>query len=362
MAEGALSVKLEGVAGGFNIDVAFDAPGRGITALFGPSGSGKTTLLRAVAGLQQLHGTVRLGKAVWQDSAAGIFQPPHRRAVGYVFQEASLFPHLSVRKNLLYGADRAKRSDGTAATTIEDAAAMMQITDLLDRDPAALSGGERQRVAIARALLRRPALLLMDEPVSALDRRSRNAVLACLEALHRDLAIPVLYVSHDTSEVARLADHMVLVEDGRVQASGPAPSLFDRLEFTPPGGRYEASALLPAVVTAHDANGGITRLRADTHDIRVPLAAMPVGSAVTLRIRARDVALATKKPEGISIRNILPGTISDMQQRDGSPYTDVQINVGSAHLRAQVTRDACADLGLQPGSDVFALVKSMSFD
>src|SRR5262249_16143051 len=215
-----ISVKFKGNLGKFALDVAFEAPLHGITALLGPSGSGKSTVLRCVSGLSRLSGELRLGEEVWQD-LRGTFLWPHDRAIGYVFQEASLFPHLSVRKNLLYGHQRALKAGASEEIRLDDVVGLMGISNLLDRATAALSGGERQRVAIARALLAQPRLLLMDEPLSSLDRQNKEEILPYFEALHDTLSIPILYVSHDIADVERLADFLVLLEHGRVIASGP---------------------------------------------------------------------------------------------------------------------------------------------
>lgn len=361
MTDTRLEASYNGTTGGFRIDLDFAMPLEGITALFGASGSGKTSILRAIAGLSRLDGSLKVGGDVWQDDKAGVFLPPHKRSVGYVFQEASLFPHLTVRDNLLYGQKRIP-TGGSARLDIDDVAALMDIAPLQDRHPATLSGGERQRVAIGRALLRAPRLLLMDEPVSALDQRGRDKLLRCLDQLHKDLTLPILYVSHDTAEVARLADHTVLISNGRKLAEGPTRDIFERLDILPPGGSPEASVLLEAVIVAHDPISHLTHLRVGEHDISIPHITGDVGSTVMLRVRARDVAIATTKPEGISIRNILAGTISDMREDTASPYVELLVDIGGGHVRAQVTHDACADLALHEGQQVHALVKSMSLD
>ena len=214
-----------GLLGRFSLNVAFTTPMRGITALFGPSGSGKTTTLRCIAGLQHLAGKLTVGAEIWQEDSACIFRKPHQRSIGYVFQEPSLFPHLSVRRNLLYGARRAIRDGGVQPISEDDVIDLLGLGQLLDRSPHALSGGERQRVAVGRALLSQPRLLLMDEPLAALDRATKDDILPYFEALHGALSVPILYVSHDMAEVERLADHLVLLDQGRVIASGPLSEL-----------------------------------------------------------------------------------------------------------------------------------------
>ena len=359
----AIEAAFAGVVGGFRLDARFSAPMRGITALFGPSGSGKTTILRAVAGLAQLSGRLTVAGGVWQDDAAGVFVPTHRRPIGYVFQEASLFPHLSVRKNLEFGRRRAVAPDA-AGSGLDPAEviALLGLAPLLDRAPGALSGGERQRVAIGRALLSRPRLLLMDEPLSALDRSARDGILPYLEALHETLVLPILYVSHDLDEVARLADRMVLIEAGRVAAEGPVEAMVERLDFRPSAGGFEAGVVLHARVRAHDTLYRLTRLDCHGREVAVPLIDRAVGEDVRLRIRARDVALATRRPEGLSIRNILPGHVAEIAVAPDTAFAEVIVDIGGGRLRARITREALADLGLAVGTPVFALVKSISFD
>jgi len=350
-----------GQTGVLAIDVDFTMPGMGVTALFGASGSGKTTILRAIAGLGKLEGSLRVGGTLWQDSASGLFMAPHERPIGYVFQEASLFPHLNVADNIKFGEKRSLWS-GRTPPVFGHIVELMKISHLLARAPHTLSGGERQRVAVARALMRGPELLLMDEPVSALDRGGRDEVLACLEALHREARIPILYVSHDSAEVARLADHLVIIKAGRKEAEGPTGTLFSQLDFTPPDGRSEAGVMLEATVQSHDKGMSLTQLEAGDQTLTTPLIDAAIGSRVSVRVKARDVALALKKPEAISIRNILKGKIADIHDAEDVCHVDVLVDIGGRQIRSQVTHDACRDLSLEVGTPVFALVKSMSFD
>jgi molybdate transport system ATP-binding protein len=347
-----------GTTGGFSLDVAFSAPMRGVTALFGPSGSGKTTVLRAVAGLTRLGGRLTVDGEVWEDSRS--FLAPHRRAIGYVFQEPSLFPHLSVRGNLTYGAKRAGATPD--AIGFGDAVSLLGLERLLDRAPDSLSGGERQRVAIGRALLAHPRLLLMDEPISALDEASRDDILTTLERLHDTLSIPVLYVSHDLAEVSRLADRMVVLSAGRVVAEGPVASILERLDLEPSTGRFEAGVVLTATVTGHDADYQLTRLDLAGQAVSIPRVAVATGETVRLRVRARDVALATARPDSLSIRNCLTGTVAEIVSSPDTPYAETLVDIGGTRLRARVTREAVADLGLAEGAAVLALVKTISFD
>jgi len=347
-----------GRMGNFSLEVAFEAPLQGITALFGPSGCGKTTLLRAIAGLNRhLPGRLSVGGALWQDSARGVFLKPHGRAIGYVFQGESLFPHLSVRQNLLFGARRA----GEGRLKLDDVVALLGIGHLLDRDPRALSGGERQRVAIGRALLSQPQLLLMDEPLSALDEIAKGDILPYLEGLHRALSVPILYVSHDISEVARLADRMIVMADGRKVTEGSIQAVMERLDLQPMTGRFDAGVVIHARVARHDHGYALTHLEYDGQSLTIPLVEAPVGQTVRLSIRARDVSLATRKPEGISVRNILSGTIVDIREEAGTAYAETLIDVGGTRIRSRITRASVADLGLRPGVPVYALVKSISF-
>ncbi|MGE0081169.1 MAG: molybdenum ABC transporter ATP-binding protein [Thiohalomonadaceae bacterium] len=345
--------------GAFTLQAELAAPARGITALFGPSGSGKTTLLRCVAGLERAAGRFQFGDEVWQDDARKIFVPTHRRPIAYVFQEASLFPHLSVRRNLEYGwrlVPAAERRVG-----FDDAVALLGIEHLLTRAPARLSGGERQRVAIARALLTSPRLLLMDEPLSALDHQSKLDILPYLERLHGELEIPVLYVSHSPDEVARLADTLVLLQQGRVRASGPTMEMLVRLDL-PLAQADDAGAVVDAVVAEHDDAYHLTVLQFDGGQIVVPRGELATGSPVRLRIHARDVSLALEHHRDSSILNILPAQVMELQ-----PAGDAQLLVklcaggeGRAPLLARITRKSGDALGLQPGMKLYAQIKSVA--
>ncbi|MCP1337379.1 molybdenum ABC transporter ATP-binding protein [Futiania mangrovi] len=360
--EGSVAVSLAGRIGGFALDVAFTAPARGITALFGPSGCGKTTILRCMAGLTRLGGSVRVGAETWQDDAAGVFVPPHRRAVGYVFQEASLFSHLSVRRNLLYGWRRAGRAASEARLAPDDVVDLLGLAPLMDRTTEALSGGERQRVAVGRALLAAPRLLLMDEPMSALDRMSKEDILPYIESLPSRLKLPIVYVSHDIAEVSRLADRAVLMGRGSVVAEGALDVLLERLDLGPAAGRFEAGTILTATVAGHDAGYHLTLLDLAGQRIVIPRAPVPVGETVRLRIRARDVALTLGPPQGISIRNVLGGTVIQLVEEPGTAYAEVLVDVGGGRLRARLTRLAVAELGLRTGMKVHALMKSVAFE
>lgn len=342
----------------FSLDVDLHLPARGVTALFGCSGSGKTTLLRCVAGLERAtEAYLEVGGEVWQDSARDLFLPTWRRALGYVFQEASLFPHLSVRRNLLFGAKRvagpAQRVDAAQIS------ALLGIEHLHDRMPDKLSGGERQRVAIARALLTRPRILLMDEPLSALDHARKREILPYLERLHDELEIPVLYVSHQPDEVAQLADYLVLIEDGRVSGHGPLQSMLARLDL--PGLQGDdAGVVIEARVGAQDALYHLTQLEFQGGSILVSHREVPPGRRVRLRIHARDVSLALHPQEDSSILNRLPATVVDMADCADPAQLMVRLEVGTTPLLARITRRSRDTLRLQPGMRLWAQVKSVA--
>ncbi len=354
------------------LDVALDYPGfglrftevlslTGITGLFGPSGCGKSTLLRIIAGLERnARGRVGFAGEAWQGEAGGRFVPPHRRGVGYVFQETRLFPHLTVVGNLAY-AERRSRYVGNAIR-MADVVEALDLEPLLDRRTTGLSGGERQRVAIARTLLSRPRLLLMDEPLAALDYRRKGEILPYIERLPEMFGLPMIYVTHAIDEVSRLAERLILMAAGAKTAVGPTTDLLNRLDLQPSTGRFEAGTVVMATVLGHDPDFRLTRLELDGQTLLMPEADLAPGEHVQLRIRARDVALATTRPTGISIRNILEGTIAEIVREPETAFAETLIAVGAARLRARVTRAAVAELGLVPGCPVFALVKSVAFD
>ena len=344
---------------GFALDAAFKAPA-GVTALFGPSGSGKSTVLSVVAGLlRPLAGRVALDGAVLLDTAAGVMVPAERRRCGVVFQDARLLPHLSVASNLRYGARRAPRD--AAGPNFEEVVALLDIATLLPRRPRGLSGGERQRVALGRALLSRPRLLLMDEPLAALDGPRKAEILPFLERL-RDLArLPILYVTHDLAEVDRLADTLVLMEAGRVLAAGPVADIAARTDLPLLSGRRDAGAVLDCAVDAHDPGRGLTRLRFPGGVFVVPLRAEPAGARLRLRLRARDVAVAIRQPDGISSHNVLPAVVAGISPA-GLHEVFATLQIGPTPVLARLTRDSVGALGLETGRTVFALVKSAAFD
>ena len=339
----------------FRLAVDLQLPGQGISALFGPSGCGKTSLLRAIAGLDR-HPAGRLVVAgeTWQDDAR--FLPPHRRQIGYVFQEASLFEHRDVRGNLEYGLKRVPQA--ARRISLERAIALLGIGPLLTRKPHTLSGGERQRVAIARALAVSPRLLLMDEPLAAVDFERRQEILPWIESLHRELDIPIIYVSHSPEEVARLADHLVLLRAGRVLAAGDVHELFTRLDL-PLALDNDATSVLEATVSGHDEEYRLTRLVFAGGELVLARQPVAAGSQVRLRLAARDVSLTLARQSGTSILNILPVTVDGISLSDEAQVT-IRLLAGGVPLLARITRKSAAELGLQAGLEVFAQVKGIA--
>jgi len=351
-----LRVHLKMQQGSFELDAQFSAPPAGVTALFGPSGSGKSTLLRCIAGLEQGHGWLRVNGEPWQNETT--FMPVHKRPLGYVFQEASLFPHLSVRANLEYGYKRIAPAE--RKVQLEQVVEWLGLGRLIDRNNSAeLSGGERQRVAIGRALLTSPRILLMDEPLSALDTSSKQEILPYLERLHRELEMPVLYVSHALEEVARLADHLVLLEYGRVIASGALHETLARLDL-PTAHFDDAGAVIEAEVAQQDENYHLTRVDFAGGHLWVSRLNQPFGTRIRARVLARDVSIATQLPQGSSINNILNARIEEIRD-EGPDKVIVRMRVGESHtLLSRITRRSRDHLGLIAGMYVCAQVKSVA--
>ena len=342
--------------GDFTLEAAFTGSPGGITALFGRSGAGKTTLVNMLAGLDRPDaGRILVNGEVIFDSAAGIDKPPEKRRLGYIFQEGRLFPHMNVRRNLAYGMRRHDTADEFDLIVV-----LLDIGALLDRAPHTLSGGEKQRVAIGRALLANPRLLLMDEPLASLDGPRKAEILPFIERLRDELGMPIVYVSHAMEEIVRLADTLVVMNDGRVAAVGPVEDLMSRLDLRPLTGRYEAGSVLAVTVASHDPDGAVTHLNFDGTRLTVPLIDAPAGEQLRIRIRARDVSLALTPPADISILNVFPGTITEISDRkDGQ--VDVLVDIGTT-LWARVTRLAVTRLALAPGKPVHALVKAVAID
>ena len=343
----------------FALDVKFASEGR-LTALFGRSGAGKSTLVNMIAGLvRPQRGRIAVEGQALFDSERRIDLAPHRRRIGYVFQEGRLFPHLTVRQNLLYGHWFAPRRD--RRIPLDTVVEILGIGNLLARRPNLLSGGEKQRVAIGRALLASPRALLLDEPLASLDAGRKEEILPYIERLRDELAIPMVYVSHALAEVARLASTLVVMSEGRVQAAGPVAEVLGRVDLFPLTGRYEAGALIEARVAAHDDGFGLTTLATSAGTLRVQRVAAEIGAVLRVRIRARDVMIALAPPERISALNVLPARIAEIGSEAG-PVADIRLASGADTIVARVTRYSIETLGLAPGRDVFAVVKSVAFD
>ena len=344
------------------IDHGFDR--KGITALYGPSGCGKTTLLRIIAGLEQsAEGEIAWAKERWLSTSGPtpVFVPPDQRKVGMVFQDIRLFPHLSVMGNLRFAAKRARR--GHSSSDLEPVIETLDLEPLLQRRPASLSRGEQQRVAIGRSLLAKPRLLLMDEPVSGLDSLKKSQVIQRIAQLPSEFDLPILYVTHAIDEVAQLADRMLVLAQGRIVKSGSTNEVLGELEISSDQGAFEAGQLLDATIIGHDSRYALTRLDVLGQELVMPRSSFSIGEVIRLRLRARDVALATVRPESISIRNVLRGQIREVRGRHDSPHADVSVGLGEkTSLMARVTRQAAEELGLQSGREVFALIKSIAVD
>lgn len=350
-----LSVALNHRFDGFTLTAGFDAPA-GVTALFGRSGSGKSTIINAVAGLLRPDaGRIVLDGETLLDSDRHIALPPHRRRMGYVFQDGRLFPHLTVRQNLLYGRWFAGPLTGA---DFDHVVGMLGIDSLLDRRPAALSGGEKQRVAIGRALLSNPRLLLMDEPLAALDEARKAEILPYLERLRDEFGLPILLVSHSVAEVARLATTVVVIDAGRVTAAGPATQILSDPAIAPVMGLREVGAMITARIAAQEADG-LTRFDTGGGALWLPQVAAPTGAEVRLRILAQDVMVATERPRGLSALNILSATVAEVRMGDG-PGAMVRLAIGDEVLVARLTRRSVQTLALVPGMAVFAVLKAVS--
>ena len=338
----------------FALNVDLQLPGRGVTALFGPSGCGKTTLLRCIAGLERASGSLMVNEHLWQDATH--FVPTHQRAIGYVFQEASLFPHLSVRGNLQYGMKRASSNGNAAIDPIID---LLGIRALLDRKPDGLSGGERQRVAIARALAVDPKLLLMDEPLAALDLKRKQEILPYLDRLQATLEIPILYVTHSPDEVVRLAHHLVVMDAGSVVASGELADTLSQLDLPVKLGQ-EAGVVIESVVGSIESQWHLTRMDFDGGSVWIRDPGLALGAKARVRILASDISLAREQPGKSSIQNVLQGQIDAMRDDEHPGLVLVRVKVGEAALLARVTKRAVSELALKPGDTVWTQVKSVA--
>lgn len=356
-----LDISLRRVQGAFTVDAAFTTAETGITALFGPSGSGKTSVINMVAGLTRPdNGRIVVGGRPVFDSATGVDLPMDKRRIGYVFQEGRLFPHMTVRTNLLYGQRRTPLAEQTVP--FDAVIEMLGIGALLDRRPARLSGGEKQRVAVGRALLASPRLLLMDEPLAALDSNRKEEVLPFIARLPREFSIPILYVTHSMDEILRLADVLVLMDGGRSAAVGAVEDLLNRADLRPLTGRHEPGSVVAGVVVAHDPHYFMTRLDTPAGPLVVPMLDSPPGRRVRVRILARDVALAVDRPPRMSVQNVFTGRVEAVTPLDNGA-AEIELIVGpgqGCRLMARVTQRAVAELGLARGMAIHALVKAVS--
>jgi molybdate transport system ATP-binding protein len=345
---------------GFALDVDLQLPGRGVTALYGHSGSGKTTCLRCIAGLERAdQGFVQVNDEVWQDSAKKIFVAPHKRALGYVFQEASLFPHLSVLANLEFGLKRIPKQQ--RRVDMAHATELLGIDHLLDRQPQHLSGGERQRVGIARALLTSPKLLLMDEPLAALDAKRKSEILPYLQRLHDELDIPVLYVSHSQDEVAQLADHIVLLSEGHALASGPIGQVLARLDLPLAMGN-DAGVMIEGRVSRYDADYQLLTLQLPDPALTIRVAHTPMtpGQALRCKVQARDVSLSLHGVEQSSILNRLPVTVVSELTADNAAHVLIRLDAAGTPLLARITRYSRDQLMVHPGQQLWAQIKAVA--
>lgn len=354
-----IEVDIEKSLATFTLNVRFAVPSAGITTLFGRSGSGKTSIVNALAGLLKPdRGRIAVRGDVLFNSSAGVNLPPEKRRLGYVFQDGRLFPHYSVKGNLLYGARGGAADFGQVVE-------LLGLAKLLARRPGDLSGGEKQRVAIGRALLASPRLLLMDEPLAALDAARKAEILPFIARLRDELRLPIVYVSHAMEEVVQLADTLALVDDGRIAAVGSVEELTSRIDLRPLTGRFEAGSVLRTVLRGQDASYGLSELAFPGGRLRVPHVDMPLGTVLRLRIHARDVVLANAPVTGLSIRNAFAGKVVEIAP-DPGPLVDLRIDIGTPSepvmLWARVTRRALHELKLQPGSPVYALVKTVALN
>jgi molybdate transport system ATP-binding protein len=351
-----LEVDVDHAHSDFRLAARFVAP-RGLTALFGRSGSGKTTLINIVGGLiRPDRGKVAVDGQVLVDTDRGLFVPSHRRRVGYVFQDSRLFPHLNVRRNLLYGHWFTRHTAGRPAADLDGVVKLLGIGPLLERGPASLSGGEKQRVAIGRALLAHPRLLLMDEPLASLDEARRAEILPYIERLRDEMGVPILYVSHSVAEVARLATTVVILTEGRVTAVGPVADILAQADAG------EVGSVLDAVVVRHDEIFQLSVLKTAAGELQVPRLSVEVGAAVRAYIRGRDVMLSLRRPDEMSALNVLLGKVAAITPGGQDAQADVRLDCNGASVTARLTTKSVQRLALAPGRSVYAVIKSVSFE
>lgn len=354
-----LEVDIRHRLGEFLLDARFATDG-GLVALFGRSGSGKTSIINVIAGLVRPdEGRVAIDGETLLDTARGIFVPRHRRRLGYVFQEGRLFPHLTVRQNLLYGRWFSPPTERRA--DLDGVVDLLGLGAVLDRPPGRLSGGEKQRVAIGRALLADPRLLLMDEPLASLDEARKAEILPYIERLRDQARVPIVYVSHSVAEVARLAATVVLLSDGAVAAVGPTGEIMQRIDLFPLTGRAEAGAIIEATVERHNERFGLTELRSRAGLWRLPWIDAAAGTRLRLHVRARDVMLAKSAPTDLSALNILSGVVAEMRAGEG-PIVEIRLDCSGEPLLARLTRYSVERLALAPGTPIYALVKTVALE
>ena len=341
----------------FHLDVDLSLPSSGITVLYGESGSGKTTLLRCIAGLEHApQAYLEVNQQVWQDSISGLFLPTYRRALGYVFQDAQLFPHLTVADNLAFGLKRIKNNVGT--TDLKTVVELLGIGALLKRLPERLSGGERQRVAIARALVLNPDILLMDEPLASLDAKRKQEIMPFLKRLHQELTIPMLYVTHDQQEVAQLADTLIILSNGEVQAFGAIEEMQNRVDISLAQER-DAATVWQATIAEHESNYHLTRVDFLGGSISLPTIAANIGTPLRIQIYARDVSITLEPSMASSILNVLAATITDITD-DNQGRSIIRLQIGNQTLLAHITHKSAVLLKLQLGMKVYAQIKGIS--
>lgn len=345
---------------GFTLETAFTAPGAGVTALFGRSGAGKTTIIQAVAGVVTPdRGRIVVDGETYFDSARGIDIPIEQRRAGYVFQDARLFPHMTVERNLRYGERRARVAKASIGfDTVVD---LLGIRHLLGRRPHTLSGGERQRVTIGRALLSQPRILLMDEPLAALDAARKDEILPYLERLRDEMRLPILYVSHSIEEVLRLSDRVLALKDGKAIADGPVAEVMSRPDILPITGRFDLGTVLECMVVRHDEVYELSTLVFSGGELRVPKVDAPIGAPVRARIRSRDVAISLARPGDVSVTNLLAANIHSITPGEG-PYVDIGLTVGASRLTSSITRESLERLRLVPDMLVWAMIKTVAVD
>lgn len=356
-----LSIKTSVAYPGFSLEAALDLPLDSVTAIIGPSGAGKSTLLRLIAGFEKPDsGYIKTNAATWVDSNNKIYIPAHKRPVGYMFQDARLFSHLSVLGNLEFANNRSDTID--SPISFDDVVARFDLAPLLDRQPSALSGGERQRVALARTILSRPDILLLDEPLSALDTQSKTEILPFLESIPEIFGIPILYVSHNIHEVYRIADNILVLKKGRVHTFGPALDIINAPEQSLTSEDGDCVSLLEGTIKAHNEDFQLTEIAVNDVVFKLPMMGGDIGKPVRLLIQARDVGLSLSEPGGLSIQNVIQGIITDIASDTRSPYAMVTLDIGKGTLRSRITRASMQALNLKPGMRVYALVKSAIFE